>query len=181
MVLTTGNHFPTKFDCVMLRRHGIAIKHIYFDTMLAAYDCFGDWEFFNLAALAKKLLGKDIKRYKDIVDEGQTLLDVPFKELLEHGCADADMTLRLYHRLWKELEDRRLLDQFFRRTMPLLRTLADREYSGVRLNITAVERTKRALAEEAEALKKAVIIEAGKEFDLNWVRLLWNDGPRGRV
>jgi DNA polymerase-1 len=35
-----------KFDCVLLRRHGITIKHVLFDTMLAAFDCFGDWEFF---------------------------------------------------------------------------------------------------------------------------------------
>jgi hypothetical protein len=48
--------------------------------MLAAYECFGDWEFFNLGALSKKLLGKDIKRYRDIVGEGETWLDVPFKE-----------------------------------------------------------------------------------------------------
>jgi DNA polymerase I len=71
-----------KFDCVLLRRHGIAIKHVFFDTMLAAYECFGDWEFFNLGALAKKLLAKDIKRYRDIVGEGETLLDVPFNQLL---------------------------------------------------------------------------------------------------
>jgi DNA polymerase I-like protein with 3'-5' exonuclease and polymerase domains len=156
-----------KFDCVLLRRHGITIKHIFFDTMLAAYDCFGDWEFFNLGALAKKLLGKDIKRYKDIVDEGETLLDVPFKELLEHACADADMTLRLYHRLRKELENRRLLDQFFGETMPLLRTLADKECNGVGLNIRAVHRRKSALAEEAEAMRRAVIAQTGKEFDLD--------------
>jgi DNA polymerase-1 len=101
-----------KFDCVLLRRRGITIKHIFFDTMLAAYDCFGDWEFLNLVALAKRLLGKDIKRYKDIVNEGETLLAVPFKELLEHACADADMTLRLYHRLRKELEKRKLWISF---------------------------------------------------------------------
>ena len=88
-----------KFDCVLLRRHGITIKHLCFDTMLAAYECFGDWEFFNLGALAKKAPWKDIKRYRDIVGEGETLLDVPFNELLEHACADADMTLRLYHQL----------------------------------------------------------------------------------
>jgi DNA polymerase-1 len=156
-----------KFDCVMLRQHGITIKHIFFDTMLAAYDCFGDWEFFNLAALAKKLLGKDIKRYKDIVDKGETLLDLPFKELLEHGCGDADMTLRLYHRLRKELEDRKLLDQFFGETMPCLTTLADKECDGVRLNIRAIHRRKRALAAKAEALKRAVVAQAGKEFDLD--------------
>ena len=156
-----------KFDCVLLRRHGIAIKHVLFDTMLAAYECFGDWEFFNLGALAKKLLAKDIKRYRDIVGEGETLLDVPFNELLEHACADADMTLRLYHQLEKEIEKRKLVEQFSDQTMVLLRELADKECNGVRLNIKAVHRRREVLAEEVEALRKTVIEQAGKEFDLD--------------
>jgi hypothetical protein len=156
-----------KFDCVLLRRNGITIKHVFFDTMLAAYECFGDWEFFNLGALAKRLLGKEIKRYRDIVGEGETLLDVPFKELLEHACSDADITLRLYGRLKQELESRKLLEQFSAETMGLLRTLVDKECNGVRLNIKAVHRRKEVLAKEVDALRKAAVAQAGTEFDLD--------------
>jgi DNA polymerase I len=155
-----------KFDCVLLRRHGIRIRHPLFDTMLAAYECFGDWEFFNLGALSKKLLGKDIKRYRDIVGEGETWLDVPFNELLNHACEDADITLRLYLRLQKELKDRRLSEQFSSDTMALLTALADKETNGVRLHIRAVRRRMEALTEKAEGLRRAVIALAGKEFDL---------------
>ena len=52
-----------KYDALLLCRHGIRVKNIYFDTMLAAYDCFGDWEFFNLGFLVERLLGKRIRRY----------------------------------------------------------------------------------------------------------------------
>ena len=156
-----------KFDCVLLRQHGIAIKHVSFDTMLAAYECFGDWESFNLAALSKKLLGKDIKRYKDVVGKGETLLDVPFNEVVEHACADADVTLQLYHRLTKELEKRKLLEQFSGGPMVLLRTLADKEHNGVRLNLRAIHRRRKVLTTEADVLRTAVIAEAGQEFDLN--------------
>jgi DNA polymerase-1 len=155
-----------KFDCVLLEQHGIRIKHAFFDTMLAAYDCFGDLEFFNLGALAKRFLGKDIRRYKDIVGRGETLLDVPFNELLDHACADADMTLQLYDRLRRELESRGLFAQFSGETMPLLRALVGRECNGVRLNIRAVRRRREVLASEAEALRRAVITHAGKEFNL---------------
>lgn len=156
-----------KFDCVLLQRHGITIKHVFFDTMLAAYECFGDWEFFNLGALAKRLLGTDIKRYKDIVGEGETLLDVPFNEVVEHACTDAETTLRLYHRLQPELETRKLGKQFSDETMPLLRTLVDKECNGVRLDIRAVNRRRESLAEEAASARKAVIAQAGREFDLD--------------
>jgi DNA polymerase I len=151
-----------KFDYVLLRRHGITIKNVFFDTMLAAYECFGDWEFFNLGALARKLLGKDIKRYRDIVGEGETLLDLPFVEVVRHACMDSDTTLRLYHRLQDELEKRNLWKQFSSKTMASLRTLADNECSGVRLNMRAVNRRREALSEEVSTLRRAVLAEAGK-------------------
>src|SRR5208337_1405459 len=46
-----------KFDYLILRKHGMHMRNIYFDTMLAAAECFGDWEFFNLGDVARKLLG----------------------------------------------------------------------------------------------------------------------------
>ena len=156
-----------KFDYVLLRRHGITIKNVFFDTMLAAFECFGDWEFFNLGAVTRKLLGKEIKRYRDIVGEGETLLDLPFDDVLSHACTDCDMTLRLYHRLKDELEKRGLWKQFTSQTMASLRTLADKESTGVRLNMRAVERRRRALSEASAALRSAVLAEAGKEFDVD--------------
>ena len=51
-----------KYDYVLLRRYGIQIQTLHFDTMLAAHECFGDLDFFNLGAVAKKLIGKDVKR-----------------------------------------------------------------------------------------------------------------------
>jgi DNA polymerase-1 len=44
-----------KFDYLILRKHGL--RNIHFDTMLAAGECFGDWEFFNLGEVARRLLG----------------------------------------------------------------------------------------------------------------------------
>lgn len=64
-----------KYDYVLLRRKGINVGHIDFDTMLAAYDCFGDSDL-NLQYLSKGLLGRTIKAHKDIVREGHSLLDV---------------------------------------------------------------------------------------------------------
>jgi DNA polymerase-1 len=84
-----------KFDYLILRKHGMHLRNIHFDTMLAAGECFGDWEFFNLGDVSRRLLGTKIKRYGEIIEKGQTFLDVPFKDLVEHACTDADMSLRV--------------------------------------------------------------------------------------
>lgn len=175
-----------KYDYVLLRRYGIRISNTYFDTMLAAHECFGDWDFFNLAAVAKKLIGKDVKRYREMVDEGQTVLDVPFKDLVEHGCADADATLRLHVRLQAILRERGIEEQFAKEVMPLMRLLGDKECDGVQMDIHAVTCQRDALAGEAETLKSRIFEKAGKQFDVDSMKdvtavLQGIDGFRERI
>jgi hypothetical protein len=65
-IFNSGSQFVghnLKYDYVLLRRYGLEIPGIDFDTMLAAHECFGDWEFLNLSFVAKKLLGKNMKSY----------------------------------------------------------------------------------------------------------------------
>lgn len=156
-----------KYDYVLLRRHEIQIGEPHFDTMLAAHECFGDWDFFNLGAVAKKLLGIEVKRYRDIVGEGRTLEDVPFKDLVEHGCADVDATLRLYGRLRTILKEKCIDDQFTKEVMPLMRILGDKECDGVQLDIRSLQRRRDALASEADSKKASIVAMAGKHFDLD--------------
>ena len=156
-----------KYDYVLLRRHGIGIQALHFDTMLAAHECFGDWDFFNLGAVTKKLIGQDVKRYRDLVDEGQTLQDIPFKDLVEHGCADADAAFRLYSCLRRILKEKGIDNQFANDVMPLIRLLGDKELDGVRVNIRSIVRTKDALASDAECAKASILAKAGKQFDVD--------------
>jgi DNA polymerase-1 len=156
-----------KFDYLILRKYGMRLRNVHFDTMLAAGECFGDWEFFNLGEVARRLLGTEIKRYGDIIKKGQTFLDIPFRDLVEHACTDADMSLRLFHRLSAELRNRQLEDRFLRDRMRMLVTLAEMEREGVRIDVKKIEISINRLLEDADALKKLIFQEAGCEFDLD--------------
>ena len=156
-----------KYDALLLRRHGLTIRNMYFDTMLAAYDCFGDWDFFNLGFLTEKLLGKRIKRYGDIVRRDQTFFDLPLKEMKDHGCQDADFALRLYERLDKELSKRAIRDQFADTTMRLARKLAAFEFQGVSVYLKKLERTRADLQAAIATVKGRVWERHGKKVDLD--------------
>jgi DNA polymerase I len=156
-----------KFDYLILRKHGMCLRNVYFDTMLAAGECFGDWEFFNLGEVARRLLGTKLKRYADVVEKEQTFLDVPFKDLIEHACTDADISLRLFHRLSVELRNRGLGERFLRDRMRMLVTLAEMECEGVRIDVKKIEMSINRLVKDADALKKLIFQEAGCEFDLD--------------
>ena len=156
-----------KYDFTVLRRNGFDPQVLHFDTMLAAYDCFGDWEFWNLAAVAKKLLGVSVRRYRDIVGDGETFLDRPFKELVDHACSDADVALRLHGVLRRELRKRQIEHRFTEGTMQVERLLLDRERDGVRVDSGRMEKVRDAAKMSVDALRATAIASAGVEFDID--------------
>jgi hypothetical protein len=156
-----------KYDYLLLRRNGIKIKTCHFDTMLAAYDAFGDAGLLNLPFLTKKILGTTIKSYKETVADEQNLLEIPFGELVTHACADADATLQIFPRLEKEIEQRGVRLAYQDTTLALALQLADWEYEGVSVNKKRLLKVRSALQENAEALRQSVEKEAGFPFNVD--------------
>lgn len=156
-----------KYDALLLRRHGLVIRNMYFDTMLAAYECFGDWDFFNLGYLTERLLGRRIKRYGDIVRKDQTFLDLPLKEMTEHGCQDADFALRLYGPLDKELCSKSIRGQYANTTMKRARKLADYEFHGVSVSLRKLNQTRSELLDQIQSARDRVWERLGKKLDLD--------------
>ena len=154
-----------KYDCLLLRRAGIPIKKVYFDTMLAAFDCHGDWPYFNLSYVTKRLLGKQIKSYSDLVDEGSSFLDVPFKEMVNHGCQDADITFRLYPVLLAQLEERNITRQFLNQTMGLLHRLAKLEFDGLAVDVEGIDEIRQRFVKQGARLRSEICSMVGKVFD----------------
>ncbi len=156
-----------KYDYLLLRRNGINIKNIYFDTLLAAYDCFGDWTFLNLKHLSLKLLGKNIKSYKEIVDKHQSFLDLPFKQIVKHGCEDADVTLQLYYKLSKELKLKKIWDQYYDKSLPLVKQLGDMEFHGIPVEVNKLENARNDILSRSLRTKKVVYDKIGMKFDID--------------
>ena len=74
----------------------VEVHDVHFDTMLAAYDCYGDWPFFNLPYVCKQILGVKIESYSDVVGDAKTFLNIPLAAMANHACQDADYAFRLY-------------------------------------------------------------------------------------
>jgi DNA polymerase-1 len=161
-----------KYDYLILRRCGITIKRVHFDTMLAAYECHGDWPFFNLPYLCERCLGKKIKAYSDVVNPGSTFLDLPLREMANHACQDADMTKRLYPVLLAQLQERSITGQFFKNTMVDLLRLCVFEFEGIAVNIKRIDRIIEKLIGRIDRLKSQLFAKVGKEFDIESPRML---------
>lgn len=150
-----------KYDCLLLRRNGIHLKAIHFDTMLAAFECYGDLDFLNLGFLSKELLGKSKTSYKEIVGQKDSPWDIPLPKLAEHACRDVETTFLLYRFLQKEIVSKGLTSQYYDQTLPLLRTLGDLEYLGIKVDQDKLHRFRDVLMEKANKLAKHINASTG--------------------
>ena len=156
-----------KYDALLLRRNGVHLKSIYFDTMLAAYDCFGDWDFFNLGFLAERLLGKRIKAYRDVVKKNETFLDLPLKVMRDHACQDADVAFQLHSVLDNELRKRQIREQFVDTTLKLLRWLIEREFQGIPVQMEKLENLRDGLLNDMAIKKKQIEKKFQQKIDID--------------
>jgi DNA polymerase I-like protein with 3'-5' exonuclease and polymerase domains len=117
--------------------------------------------------LVESKLGKRIKSYSQLVNKDNTLLDIPFEEMVNHGCQDADMTLRLYPILQDELRVRDLTNQFLDQSMQLLMRLGRLESEGIAINENDLEVVSAKLLERAVDLKRDICEILGTPFDVD--------------
>jgi DNA polymerase-1 len=156
-----------KYDYVLLRRHGVDLSKLGFDTMLAAHECFHDWEFFNLKYLAQVLLGKTIKKYGEVVKNNKSLLDVPFQRVVHYACEDADTAFQLYESLSNELQSRGLQPQFESGPMTLASQLGRLEFEGISVDETHLEVLRTAALQRVDNARDAIHRHLGKVVNVD--------------
>ncbi|MBM4147012.1 MAG: hypothetical protein FJ240_12215 [Nitrospira sp.] len=156
-----------KYDYVLLRRHGIQLKSIYFDTMLAAFECYGDLDFLNLGFLSDKLLGRRTSPFKEMLGKTDSPWDIPLAKLAGHACEDVELTFQLFTTLWKELESKSLTPQFFDQTLPLCLALGEFEYHGIKVDEIELKRYSESLTEKALKLRKDINETAGRDINVD--------------
>jgi DNA polymerase-1 len=89
-------------------------------------------------------------------------------ELCEYGAEDADITLRLWHKLKPMLKERGQERVFYEIETPLMPVLAQMEYNGINLDVPTLASYSVELAGKIQALETAIFELAGGEpFNLN--------------
>ncbi len=130
-----------KFDLQMLRPEGIEVGGKLWDTMILHYLLEPDGRH-GMNHLAQTLLGYSPIEIESLIGRGskQLTMDRVAVELVAPYCSeDADVTLRLFEVLLPRLEKAGDLELYNRIEEPLIRTLADMEWEGVRIDVSLLE------------------------------------------
>jgi len=158
-----------KYDALVLRRNGVEIAAIGFDTMVAAYLVNPDRGPHNLATICREYLGHDMILFEDVVGKGakQTTFDqVPVDQARDYSGEDADVVVRLLPILRDRLAKDGMAALMEDVEIPLIRVLLDMEAAGVRIDAAALKRMSSEFAGRMwEALKEIHAI-AGEEFNV---------------
>ena len=160
-----------KFDGLMLWQHGIELKGIDFDTMIASYLINPEGRQNNLTALAEKylqyrmipieqLIGKKGKKQK-------SMEELPVEMVYPYACEDADITYRLTTILQKKLQEVEMEALFHQVEMPLVEVLLQVEKNGVSLDVEFLGEMSKELEGEAKKLEQEIYQLAGVEFNIN--------------
>jgi DNA polymerase-1 len=158
-----------KFDTSVLRRAGIAVRGIRFDTMLAAYLIDPGRRRYALDDLAADYLNVRMTPISDLIGSGKkeiTLDLVESARVADYSGADADISLRLANRLGPDLERLALDRLFFDLEMPLVEVLSRMESTGVMLDAAYLKSMSGDFQIELSALEKKIHAAVGHEFNI---------------
>jgi DNA polymerase-1 len=163
-----GQHI--KYDLNVLKRHGIAVQGVAFDTMLESYvlDAAG-WRH-DMDSMAEQHLNHKTITFADVAGKGKnqvTFAQVSVDKAAEYAAEDADITLRLHQVLYPKVAEVPALKKVLETIeMPLVPVLARVEQNGVLVDSAMLKRISHELGLRMEALQKECFKEAGGEFNL---------------
>ena len=164
-----------KYDLLVLRHHGINLRGLRLDTMVASYLVEPEQRERNLDAMTLRHYGHiKIKTETLIGGDGSllTMAQAPVESVATYACEDADFTLRLGQKFLLELENLGLLHLHDRLELPMVGVLADMEDLGIRVNVLVLEVLRVELTREIASLAARIHEVAGTPFNINSPRQL---------
>jgi DNA polymerase-1 len=164
-----------KFDAGVLRREGVRLQGVAFDTMLASQLVDPSHSSHKLDLLAETLLGYRMIPITDLIGEGEaqgSMADVPLAQITEYAAEDADVALRLYLALQPRLEDTGLTPLMRDVEAPLTTVLAEMETNGILCDGAELLRQGEGLAGRVSELRAQVQTIAGLDFQLDSTKQL---------
>jgi DNA polymerase-1 len=153
---------------MVLERHGMEVKGLTSDTMIAAH-LLGE-KSLALKGLAFSRLGIEMMPITDLIGTGAkqiSFAQVSIRQAADYSGADADMTFRLGGVLDKGLVEQDLKKLFTETEMPLIPVLLLMEKNGIAIDTAMLNKMSQQLGEQIKTLEQKIYAEAGDEFNIN--------------
>lgn len=159
-----------KYDLLVLKNHGVELRGIHFDTMIASYVIHPAKRNHNLDDISFECLGVKKIATKDLIGKGKNEIsmdEVPLEKIAEYACEDADCVWRLAQWMAPRLTELGLEKLFYELEMPLVEVLAHMERNGVKIDARLLKGLSRKAETDLAKLEGEIYEEAGESFNIN--------------
>jgi DNA polymerase I len=157
-----------KYDLIVLKRAGVELEGVAFDTMVASYLINPGKTSHGLTAIAAEYLGRSMIPFEEATGGKKITFDkAPLAKATVYAAEDAEVTWEAASSLAPKLQKARLDELFNDLEMPLVPLLARLEMNGVKLNVPALEELSQELTIQLDTIEATCYELAGHEFNLN--------------
>ncbi|MGO9614044.1 MAG: DNA polymerase I [Dissulfurispiraceae bacterium] len=156
-----------KHDILMLRKEGVHVQGIIYDTMIGSYLLNANKPDHSLENVALEYLLYKKRSYPEIIGPYHSFADVPIDEATLYTAEDAELAMELKELLFKKLRDEGLEALYFNMEMPLVYVLADMEAAGIKIQRDRIAQLSRELDGELVMLRQKIFMLSGEEFNIN--------------
>lgn len=159
-----------KYDLLVLRRAGITLRGVDFDSMLASYVLDPSRRSHAIDALAVEFLGVAMTGYDELCGKGKQQMpydEVPITAARDYSCADGDIALRLRELFLPRLAEQDANPLLHDVELPLVDVLAEMEWTGIAIDVPWFRSLKTRFEAARLELEKQIHGEAGETFNVN--------------
>ncbi|MEO8139487.1 MAG: DNA polymerase I [Gemmatimonadota bacterium] len=159
-----------KYDWQVLRRAGIELQGVAYDSMLASFVLDPGRRSHAIDTLSLEHLGRGMRQYTDLTGKGKSQIpfaEVPVADAAAYCGADSATVLALHEFFAPSLRDmglERLLDSI---EMPLVPVLVDMEWDGIAIDRPIFARLADELTRDMAQLEVKIAEVAGVSINLN--------------
>jgi DNA polymerase-1 len=158
-----------KFDEIVLRANGVDLRGVAGDSMIAHYLLSPGSRTHGLDDLTRDLLGHGNIKIAELIGKGKkqiTMAHVRTEKVRDYACEDADAAFQLAAKLEPIVVSEGFGDLYEQLELPLLRVLAEMEYTGIRVDVPFLQKLGVEMAAEIAGIEKEIHTLAGREFNI---------------
>ena len=157
-----------KYDAIVLKWYGVEVQGALFDTMVAHYLLEPELRH-GMDYLAETYLKYQPVSIASLIGKGKTQItmrEVPVEEVKDYAAEDADITLQLQEFLEPKLQKEGLEKLYLDIEAPMIKTLVDMEFEGIRINPDFLADYSKELDKEIVETEQMIYEKAGGKFNI---------------